>query len=206
MSNSSEFKDSKADLRHRILKIRDHLSAKKHAEKSFQACKHAGDHIEFEPDTIISGFFPIRSEINPCSLMDQLRQGGARLCVPVVLDKITIIFRELAEDTKLVDVGFGTKGPSPTARILDPEILLMPLSVFDKKGGRIGYGAGHYDRRLCVCKKKKFLQFLSALLLIVSRCPMFPLKRTTSYWISSQRNLAFINCVEKHHDAAFVLG
>jgi 5-formyltetrahydrofolate cyclo-ligase len=32
--------------------------------------------------------------------------------------------------------------------VVDPEILLMPLSAFDASGNRIGYGAGHYDRAI----------------------------------------------------------
>ena len=80
--------------------------------------------------------------------MDKLSDRGARLCLPVVLDKTTICFRELVAGAELVDTGFGTKGPPEDAEILDPEILIMPMSVFDDHGGRIGYGAGHYDRAI----------------------------------------------------------
>lgn len=110
--------------------------------------------MDFELGTIISGFFPIRSEIDPRPLMDMLRQRGARLCLPVVMDKTTIVFRELVRTAELVDTGFGTRGPGPDAEVLDPEILLMPLSVFDHYGGRIGYGAGHYDRAIAKIMEK----------------------------------------------------
>ncbi|MCP5095865.1 MAG: 5-formyltetrahydrofolate cyclo-ligase, partial [Chloroflexi bacterium] len=46
------------------------------------------------------------------------------------------------------DTGFGTKGPGSEARIVDPQIMLVPLSVFDRQGGRIGYGAGYYDQAI----------------------------------------------------------
>jgi 5-formyltetrahydrofolate cyclo-ligase len=38
--------------------------------------------------------------------------------------------------------------PPKEAAILDPQILLVPLSAFDVRGHRIGYGAGHYDRAI----------------------------------------------------------
>ena len=40
--------------------------------------------------------------------------------------------------------------PSPTPRppVVDPDLLFMPLAAFDRRGHRIGYGAGHYDRTL----------------------------------------------------------
>jgi 5-formyltetrahydrofolate cyclo-ligase len=58
-----------------------------------------------------------------------LRARGARLCVPAVVDRQTIEFRELVRGAELVRTGFGTSGPGPDAAILDPQLLLMPLSV-----------------------------------------------------------------------------
>ncbi len=138
----------KAELRSSALKRRDAIPAASRIEKSLQAAEAGSAHIKFEPGTIISGFFPIRSEIDPRPLMDNLREAGARLCLPVVMDKTTILFRELVRGAELIDTGFGTRGPAETAEVIDPQLLIMPLSVFDHHGGRIGYGAGHYDRAI----------------------------------------------------------
>ena len=138
--------EDKAQLRARILMLRDELRTGTRIEKSLSACAHGADAIDITPGTVVSGFFPIRSEIDPRPLMDELRKKGAQLCLPVVVDKTTIVFRELVRGAELVDTGFGTRGPGEEAQALDPELLIMPLSVFDHHGGRIGYGAGHYDR------------------------------------------------------------
>ncbi len=140
--------DEKAALRKEALAKRDALPIDQRIEKSLAAAEHGAAAIQFDPGTIVSGFFPIRSEIDPRPLMDMLREKGARLCLPVVMDKTTIVFRELLRTAELVDTGFGTRGPGPEAKVLDPELLIMPLSVFDHHGGRIGYGAGHYDRAI----------------------------------------------------------
>ena len=81
-------------------------------------------------------------------LMLALRERGARLCLPAILDKQTIVFRELVRDGKMVDMGFGTFGPGPDAAELDPDLMLIPLAAFDDRGHRIGYGAGYYDRAI----------------------------------------------------------
>ncbi len=138
--------EEKARLRSASLKRRDALSLHDRIELSLAATEHGNPVLEFDPGAIISGFFPIRSEIDPRPLMDELGKRGARLCLPVVIDKTTIVFRELLRTADLVDTGFGTRGPGPEAEVLDPELLVMPLSVFDHHGGRVGYGAGHYDR------------------------------------------------------------
>jgi 5-formyltetrahydrofolate cyclo-ligase len=118
------------------------------------ACGHGTAAVEFEPGTIISGFLPIRSEIDPRPLLENLHSRGARLCLPAIIDRATIVFRELVRGQNLTDTGFGTIGPGQDADILDPEILIMPLAAFDRHGNRIGYGAGHYDRAIARLEAK----------------------------------------------------
>ena len=138
----------KAQLRSHSLKLRNAVPVDQRIEMSLTAAEFGKAHIDFNPGSVVSGFFPIRSEIDPRPLMDELRKMGARLCLPVVIDRTTIVFRELVRGAELIDTGFGTRGPAEDAAVLDPELLIMPLSVFDHRGGRIGYGAGHYDRAI----------------------------------------------------------
>lgn len=147
-------KEQKAELRNQKLALRDAMPAEQRIEASLAMAGHAGDIIAFEPGAVISGFWPIRSEADIRPLMARLAERGARLCLPVVLDRETIVFRELVRGAPLVKTGFGTTGPGPEAAPLDPEILLVPLSAFDAAGHRIGYGAGHYDRAISRLRAK----------------------------------------------------
>ena len=47
--------------------------------------------------------------------------------------------------------------PEPAAHLpaCHPDVLFIPLAAFDRRGYRIGYGAGHYDRALASLKAKK---------------------------------------------------
>ena len=141
-------KEQKAAIRNERLALRDAMTPEARIEGSLAMVELAGDRIAFDPGTVISGFWPIRSEADIRPLMAHLRSRGARLCLPVVLDRETIVFRELVVGAPVVKTGFGTTGPGPEASVLDPDILLVPLSAFDRTGHRIGYGAGHYDRWL----------------------------------------------------------
>ena len=138
----------KAELRTGRLTARDAIPVADRIEKSLQLADHGLSVIEFLPGIVISGFLPIRSEVDLRPLMAGLRNRGARICVPVILDKETIAFRELLPDTCLVDCGFGTSAPGPEAAVLNPDILLVPLAAFDASGHRIGYGGGYYDRAI----------------------------------------------------------
>ncbi len=144
----------KAGLRKERLALRDQIDPATRLEFSLAMADLAGEVIEIEPGMVVSGFFPIRSEADIRPLMARLKARGARLCLPVVLDRETIVFRELVTGAELVDTGFGTRGPGPEAEVLDPDLLLVPLSAFDGRGNRIGYGAGHYDRAIARLREK----------------------------------------------------
>ena len=144
--------EQKAALRKTILARRNELAETDRIEMSLKAAEAARNVPELGdalvPGTVIAGFLPIRSEIDIRPMLFALGQMGARLCLPVVISKTEIEFREMIRGEPLVESGFGTVGPGETAAVLDPQILLMPLSVFDNKGGRIGYGGGYYDRAI----------------------------------------------------------
>ncbi|MDQ6438337.1 5-formyltetrahydrofolate cyclo-ligase [Mesorhizobium sp. LHD-90] len=141
-------KDLKKLLRQEALGRRDALDAVWRIEASLAMGEIARRHIEAGPMDIVSGFWPIRSEVDTRPPMSALREKGARLCLPAILDRTTIVFRELVRGGALVDMGFGTSGPGPEAEVLDPTVMLVPLAAFDGRGHRIGYGAGHYDRAI----------------------------------------------------------
>ena len=55
----------------------------------------------------------------------------------------------------LVKSAFGVLEPPPEAPVIEPDILLVPLLGFDRRGYRLGYGAGHYDRTLATLRARR---------------------------------------------------
>jgi len=139
--------DKKA-LRRAALARRDALDAQWRIEASLAMAETARREIAVEPGTIVSGFWPIRSEVDVRPVMFALMEAGARLALPAIVDRTTIVFRELVRGAPLVEMGFGTAGPGEEAAVLDPQVMLVPLAAFDRRGHRIGYGAGFYDRAI----------------------------------------------------------
>lgn len=141
-------KDLKKQLRKEALARRDALDEFWRVEIALEMAETAKEKIDFEPGRVVSGFWPMRSEVDVRPLMFALREKGARLCLPAILDKTTIVFRELVRGAPMVEMGFGTVGPHEAAEVLDPTLMLVPLAAFDARGHRIGYGAGYYDRAI----------------------------------------------------------
>lgn len=144
----SESKAIKKALRLEALTRRDGLDPQFRIEAALAVADTARAQIAVEPGAVVSGFWPIRSELDIRPALSALREQGARICLPAILDKTTIVFRELVRGAPLVDMGFGTAGPGEDAVVLDPDIMLVPLAAFDGRGHRIGYGAGFYDRAI----------------------------------------------------------
>ncbi|WP_149738278.1 5-formyltetrahydrofolate cyclo-ligase [Rhizobium sp. RU20A] len=141
-------RDEKKAIRAERLALRDALAPQARAAAGAAMLAHGGEAISLVPGEVVAGFWPIRSEADIRPLMARLAARGARLCLPVVLDRETIVFRAYAEGAPVISTGFGTTGPGPEAAVLEPDLLLVPLSAFDAAGNRIGYGAGHYDRAI----------------------------------------------------------
>jgi len=112
--------------------------------------------FEIAPGTIVSGYSPIRGEIDPTPLMRKLAAQGAQLALPAVMPRGTsLAFRAWFANDRLMAGPLGILEPSPAAAEMIPNIMLVPLAAFDRRGHRIGYGAGHYDRTLAHLRKIK---------------------------------------------------
>lgn len=157
---TDDLKLQKAALRKAALLARNALPEAYRQNAAQAIIPHLLDKVELPEACIISGFWPIRSEIDPRPLMRTLEARGIRLCLPAVLDAQTIEFRAMSFGDALVETGFGTLGPAADAAVVDPDVMLVPLAAFDPSGNRIGYGAGYYDRAIAALHHKNKIPLL----------------------------------------------
>ena len=102
--------------------------------------------VEIPPGVIVSGFSPLKSEISPLPLLRRLADAGVSLALPVVVGRgQPLVMRAWSFGAPLVAGVWGIREPPPDAPELFPDILIVPLLAFDRRGHRIGYGAGYYD-------------------------------------------------------------
>lgn len=83
-------------------------------------------------------------------ILDPLMFSGWSLALPQVLDKESMVFRQIYEETVFMASAYGVMEPR-TGQVIPPterSVILVPGSCFDRQGNRIGYGAGYYDRIL----------------------------------------------------------
>lgn len=140
---------AKAALRTRNIAARRALPK----EEALAAAERAAEFVMHLLDPVagkvVALYSPIQGELKVAALAERLRAAGGKPALPKVADpNIPMHFRLWLEDDPL-DKGFGgIKEPSVDSEAVVPDAVIVPLSAFDRRGFRVGYGQGHYDRTL----------------------------------------------------------
>lgn len=97
------------------------------------------------PEGPVSGYWPIRTEIDPRPAM---LASGRVLALPVVPGTgQPLAFRAWQNGAEMIDGAYGAAIPAEETPVV-PRVVIVPLAAFDARGMRLGYGGGYYDRTL----------------------------------------------------------
>jgi 5-formyltetrahydrofolate cyclo-ligase len=137
--------DRKAALRKAALAARRAA----HAAGQGAASAHLAAALAPHAGRVLAGYLPIRTEIDPTPAM---AAHAGPVCVPVVTGPgQPLAFRAWAPGAAVEPAGFGV--PVPVAGDwLTPAVLIVPMLAFDRRGYRLGYGGGFYDRTLAALR------------------------------------------------------
>jgi len=147
---------SNDNLRRHILSQRDQLGTEKRQALSRQICSAFLDLPELGQVTSIFIYVNFRSEVETMPLIRRLLQGDTIVTVPWTdqAHHALEVIRISDPDTDLAPGYCNIPEPVPAQRTtmrFDPrqlDMVIVPGSVFDRHGGRMGYGGGYYDRFL----------------------------------------------------------
>ncbi|MFO1034347.1 MAG: 5-formyltetrahydrofolate cyclo-ligase [Hyphomicrobiales bacterium] len=105
---------------------------------------------------VVSAFYPYQSEIDTRPLLGKLAGEGWETALPIVLAlKTPLEFRRWLPGSPTVPGKWDIPRPPEDAPLVEPDVLLVPLLAFDRKGYRLGYGGGFYDRTLEKLRSRK---------------------------------------------------
>jgi 5-formyltetrahydrofolate cyclo-ligase len=140
----AEFKER---LRREAFACRDSLDEAFREDASRRIAERALALPELPGLNPVGAYWPIRSEVDPRLLMNALLDRGQEVALSQIRHPY-LSWRLWQPGDVLVKGGFGVREPGPDAPECFPTALLVPLLAFDRTGGRLGYGKGHFDRAI----------------------------------------------------------
>lgn len=140
--------DPKAALRREARARRQGLHAHAGAGHAVALVK-AAVQLPVRAGQAVSAYWPIRDEADPRALLAAFAARGHVTCLPVAQARdAPLVFRRWTEGDEMAPDLFGIPAPLASAETVIPEVMFVPLLAFDRRGHRLGYGAGFYDRTI----------------------------------------------------------
>ena len=150
----NNIKDEKSIIRKKQKILRDKIYNNNPSHFALSLFNKLFEKINFQEINIVSSFISINSEINTRELNNLIFIKNKILCLPVIEKKNNhLIFKQFKSEENFVKGHMNISEPQNKNKILNPELIFVPCLAFDKKGNRLGYGGGYYDRTFAYLNK-----------------------------------------------------
>ena len=151
-SISSPGSPSKRVTRRALLAQRDALPRDERAAKSEQIAQAADALLatlaEAGADKVVALYAPKGSEVDTTAIDAAARARGLIVAYPRVIADATPLVFHAARPGELLPACWGLREPprdAPPVELGEISVFFVPGLAFDRAGGRVGWGRGHYD-------------------------------------------------------------
>lgn len=185
------------NLRKDTLKQRDELSSEERSRRSRMIMNRVLDMPRFQNAAIIFIYVDFRSEVATRPLISQMLKNGKKVVVPVtVLNENDLLPVSITDPESELAPGYCSI-LEPIIKIREKQkvspdlidIIFLPGSVFDERGGRMGYGGGYYDRFVSKKAPQATRIGLAYELQVVKKAPLQAHDELLDYIITEKRTI-----------------
>ncbi len=142
-------KQAKRAIRREVLARRDAIAQRERSERNLRVAERVLALPEVREARTVMGFWSFGSEVETAPLIRRLHEAGARVALPRIREG-DVVAVAYAPGDPVTPTPFGAMEPSGP-EIVEPadlDAVLVPGVAFDRRGARVGYGGGFYDRFL----------------------------------------------------------
>jgi 5-formyltetrahydrofolate cyclo-ligase len=141
--------DEKRAMRARMRAMRDAIPPRDRAAMSREITRLLVDLPETKAADCVFVFNSFASEVGTHTLIERLVADGRRVCVPVLVDG-ALEAAAYTPGQAVVPSGYGAMEPRHRSIVeaFRIDLVVVPGLAFDRRGHRLGYGGGYYDRYL----------------------------------------------------------
>jgi 5-formyltetrahydrofolate cyclo-ligase len=149
MQETLPVRTAKTALRYQARKRRAAIDDGARAEAAEGLARQGLGFLGRHETVTISGYYPVRDELDCLPLLRRLEGEGASIALPIIIRKpVDLRFRAWRTDLPAAAGEFGIPVPPESMADVRPDIVLTPLLAFDRRGYRLGNGGGYYDAAL----------------------------------------------------------
>jgi len=182
-------------LRKNVLKARDEIPPAERQHLSILASKNLWQLPDFQSAKRVFLYVNFRSEVETSSLIKRCLMEGKEVAVPLVAPKSQLIPYRITDRAKdLAPGAFGIPEPIvDQCERVNPgslDLIVLPGSAFDARGGRMGYGGGYYDRFLVNAAPQAKRIGLAFDLQVVASIPLAPHDQLLDVVVTESRVLS----------------
>ena len=186
------------DLRREILRRRDNLAFETRSQKSMAVIERLWQLPSFAQAKHLFTYINFRSEVETKPLVRQCVGKGIFVAVPLTLPEESRLVACKITDPDLelrpgyCDIPEPDQGVATIVEANDIEIVILPGSVFDEHGGRLGYGGGYYDRFLANDAPHALrIGVAFEMQIVKNRLPLMPHDKLLHYLVTEKRTIDF---------------
>ena len=182
----------KPELRERALTSRAALPAPTRAAAAAEIRRRLADLPELRAASCVLAYAAFGDEVDLDALLERLLESGATVLLPYVEGDAL----HCAPVGSLPDLAPGFRGvrepAAPARQATDPRLIdvaLVPGVAFDRKGGRLGYGGGHFDRLLAQLRPDANVVGIAYHAQLFDAVPIEPHDRRVDIVVTEEGNL-----------------
>ena len=150
--NKHNIKEIKSHIRDEYKAKRKEITENMRKELDYQVCRRFLALNSYRYADTVLLYSPLKYEIDTSYILKDVLAKGKRVAYPRCIDGNRMVFHLITSEDQLISGMYNIKEPKEDLPIYengkDNSICIMPGIVFDKRGYRLGYGKGYYDRFL----------------------------------------------------------
>ncbi|MCX2732035.1 5-formyltetrahydrofolate cyclo-ligase [Saccharopolyspora sp. NFXS83] len=152
MTSLGELRETKSDWRRTLAERRRSISETTRSAEADSLRSVVLRWAERRTPRVVAAYVPVRGEPGSAAMLDALRGSGCRVLLPIVVGAAPLDWAEYTGADSLDPARYGLLEPNGPrlgpAEIGAADSILVPALAVDRRGVRLGRGAGHYDRSL----------------------------------------------------------